>query len=389
MPRGIITSSFRGREGTEYVIFDGEKYYRAVSRERFRTGDSVELRDGKLFSLSESVRPKVKERFLSGLKVDLELPDEIAFLRGNFEVLWKELAFLKVTGETPQVFYDNDADGIIAALLIKKALGLSDRAFSTISHWTLREAQIWLSDAPLYLLLDVGSDWRDRPGLFLLSSYGPTFVVDHHYAEKQHGFGVVINPALHSPELSKYNTATLVSYLVKSWVEKPEWGRIAAAGDKSSVIEWGEEDRKKALALEMSQAIRADLRLAEQILETDLWKTYYELFRMKVEMALENAEMEEKEINGKRALIVKLSYTPNYPHKGKIASCLMDERGYDIVIVTDAEKSFRYTVTMRGKGDLLSMVKNLGAAEYWGHPNAVSLSTTEPERVIQQILERL
>jgi hypothetical protein len=165
--------------------------------------------------------------------------------------------------------------------------------------------------------------------------------------------------------------------------------RIAAAGDKSPVVDWSEEDRKKALALEMSQAIRADLRTAEQVLETDLWKTYYELFEMKVEMALENAETVEKDAGGKHVLIVKLLYTPNYPHKGKIASYLMDEKGYDLVIVTDAEKSFRYTVTMRGKDDLLSIVGSLGLNEYWGHPNAVSLSTSEPERVIQQILEKL
>ena len=392
MRKGIIVSSTRTREGNEYVLFDGETYHRFSSRERFRNGESVILGENGVERSKEDLRPAVKERFLSGLRPEIDLPEEISFLRENMEVLWKELAFLKITNERPLILFDGDADGIISALLIKEALGSKQygRDERSVSHWALQNAHgLYPVDNPLVLFLDLGSDWNDRPGVCLASHFAPTFVVDHHFAEKTHSCATNINPALRSPELSKYNTATLVSYLVSSWVKKPEWVRIAAAGDKSSVVDWTKDDRKKALALEMAFSVNNTLSAARRVLETEDWRAFWDLFQMRVEMALEDAEMEEREIGEKRVLIVKLQRTPNYPHKGKIASYLMDERGYDVVIVADAEREKRYTVTLRGNIDFLSIVNEIGVKDYWGHPNAVSVSINDPDEVISKILAHL
>ncbi len=375
--------------GTEYLIFDGEKYHRRTTRKRLRGG--VEFDEKDVYP-SDSAWKAVHDRFIAGLTPKLELPDELAFLRGQMEVLWKELAFLKIANARPLVLFDGDADGIISALLIEEAVGPFrgwQNARAT-THWNLREAGYLAPvDAPLVLLLDIGSDWNDAPGVCLLNHFAPTFIVDHHYAERKHNCGVVINPALDRPELSKYNTAYLVSLLVRDWVKKDDWVRIAAAGDKSTVVEWTKEDRKRALALEMAFFVNSDLSLARRVLETNLWKTFWDLFEMKIERALDTAEMKEREVNGKRVLVVWLEYTPHYPHKGKIASYLMDERGYDVVIVADTPFAPKYTVTMRGDVDFLKLVKNLGVQEYWGHPNAVTVRTADPKASIEEILRYL
>ncbi len=389
--KGIIVSSLRQREGTEYVVFDGKNYHRIASRERIR-GKAVEFDEKGIYPAGRDAWGAVHDRFVKGLKPEIELPEEISFLRGSMELLWKELAFLKITNEKPLIFYDGDADGIISALLIEEALGQHTgwQVARRISHWSLQDGHVnYPIEHPLVLFMDLGSDWNDRPGVCLTSHFAPTFVIDHHFAEKTHNCATIINPALQNPELSKYNTATLVSYLVSSWVKKEDWVRIAAAGDKSSVVEWTRGDRRKALALEMAYNVNGALSVARRVLETEDWKAFWDLFKMKIDMVLENAEMVEKEVGGKKILIVKLPYTPNYPHKGKIASYLMDEREYDIVIVTDAEKQPKYTVTLRGNVDFLSIVKKLGMEDYWGHPNAVSLSTTEPDSVVKAIIDRL
>ncbi len=389
--KGVIVSSSRQREGTEYLVFDGENYHRIASRERIQ-GKAVEFDENGIYPAGRDAWKAVHDRFIKNLKPEIELPEEVSFLRGNMDLLWKELAFLKITNERPLIFYDGDADGIISALLIEEALGqrIGWQEARRISHWSLQDGNVaYPIEQPLVIFLDLGSDWKDRPGVCLTSNFAPTFIVDHHFTERAHNCVTIINPALQQPELSKYNTATLVSYLVSSWVERPEWVRIAAAGDKSTVVEWTKEDRKKALALETAYSVNPTLSATRRILETEGWRAFWDLFQMKIEMVLENAEMEEREVGGRKVLVVKLPYTPNYPHKGKIASYLMDEQGYDVVIVTDAEKQKRYTVTLRGNVDLLSIVNDLGVAEYWGHPNAVSLSTTNPSSVVSALLERL
>ncbi|GEM_PF-3002900 len=389
--KGIIVSSVRQREGTEYVVFDGKKYHRIASQERIR-GKAVEFDENGIYPAGRDAWKAVHDHFVKDLRPEIELPEEISFLRGSMELLWKELAFLKIANERPLVFHDGDADGIISALLIEEAVGRFKgwHEVRGISHWALQDGNVtYPVEQPLALFLDLGSDWNDRPGVCLTAHFVPTFVIDHHFAERTHSCATIINPAIHDPELSKYNTATLVSYLVSSWVKKEEWVRIAAAGDKSSVVEWTREDRRKALALEMAYSVNRSLSVARRVLETEDWKAFWDLFEMKIEMVLENAEMEEKEVGERKVLIVKLPYTPTYPHKGKIASYLMDERGYDVVIVTDAERVQRYTVTLRGRVDLLSIVKDLGVEDYWGHPNAVSLSTTDPDAVVKRVLERL
>ena len=387
---GIIVSSERVEGGTEYLIFDGENYHRRATRRRIRE-KGVEFDDKDIYP-SEAAWKTVHDKFVAGLTPKLELPDEIAFIRGQIGVLWKELAFLKVANARPLVLFDGDADGIISTLLIEEAVGpfRGWQNARSVSHWNLREAtNLAHTDAPLVLLLDLGSDWNDAPGVCLLNHFAPTFIVDHHYAERKHNCGVLINPALDHPELSKYNTAYLVSLLVRDWAKKEEWVRIAAAGDRSTVIEWTKEDRKRALALEMAFFVNSDLRLARRVLETDLWKAFWDLFEMKLERALDTAEMEEREVNGKRVLIVRLEYTPHYPHKGKIASYLMDEKGYDVVIVADKPSESKYTVTMRGNVDFLSIARELDVGEYWGHQNAVTLRTDDPDAAVDRIIGKI
>ncbi|NPA76810.1 MAG: hypothetical protein GXN93_03590 [Candidatus Diapherotrites archaeon] len=390
--QGIIVSSTRVNGGTEYLIFDGEKYHRRTTRKRLRGG--VEF-DEKGVYPSDSAWKAVHDRFVAGLKPKLELPDEIAFIRGQMEVLWKELAFLKVAGVKPMVFFDGDADGLISTMLISEAIGPLKmwQEARAISHWALADAfALAPVEAPLVLLLDLGSDWNDAPGVCLLNHFAPTFIVDHHYAERKHNCGVMINPALDRPELSKYNTAYLVSLLVQNWVKKDDWVRIAAAGDRSPVVEWTKEDRKKALALEMAFNTSRDYRimaLGKKILETDLWKAFWDLFELIIERTLEQAEFEERGVDGKRVLVVWLESTPRYPHKGKIASYLMDEKGYDVVIVADKPFVPKYTVTLRGNANFLEIVKSLGVKEYWGHPNAVTIRTTDPKTSVEDILRKL
>ncbi len=387
--KGIVTSVRRAGDSNEYVIFDGENYHKVVSKKRIRT-KSVSFSESDIEELKESVLEEVKRRFFRKIRYNVELPREIAFLRREIERLWKELAFVRITGEKPLVYFDADADGMVSLLLISEAVKVN---FKPMSPWNLELGSNLYPDlrAPFYLLLDLGSTPDARAGVSLLSSLRPLFIVDHHYSDSPPKDVLLVNPSLRDPILSRYTTAILTSYIVKPWVDRPNWVRTAAAGDRSDVIEWTREDRKKALALEIApEVFGMNLYTMKQILDGDLWKPLWELFKSRIEKIEEIAEKEELDIGGKKVLIVRYA-SPGfyYPHRGKVASYYQEECGYDVVIVEETPKVKLFTVSLRGNVDffpLLERMKDLGLAKGWGHPQAVTLKTEDPETLEKEIL---
>ena len=385
---GVITSVYRNGETTEYTVFDGEKYHKVSSKKKIR-GRYVRISGNNIEEVKKDVLNEIKKRFFRKIKFSTELPKEIAFLRAEFEKLWKEIAFVKITGEKPLIYFDPDADGIISFLLISETIRTNYRP---LNPWNLENGSNLGPDlrAPFYILLDLGSATDMHPGVRFLSALKPVFIVDHHYSPISPPISTIINPALKNSSLSSYTTAILVSYLVRNWIERDEWIRVAAAGDRSNIVKWDKKDRKKALALEISVDVFGNNpSVWKQVLDGDIWEPLWQLFLSRMEKIDELANKEELELGGKRVLIVSYPYPGfYYPHRGKVASWYQEEEGYDVVIVREAPKEHLYTVSMRSKTDLfplLDSVRKMDLAEGWGHPNAVTMKTNDPDSLLEYI----
>ena len=385
--KGLITSSRRNGDLNEYVVFDGEKYHRFTTKKRIR-GRSVLIRGNDLEELKESVMEEVKKRFFSRVRFEGSLPEDLSFLRESVERVWKEIAFLKIVGETPQVFYDPDADGMISALLFTEVLRAN---LKPLNPWNLEMGSSLYPDlrAPSYFLLDLGSSPDTQAGVKFLSSLKPLIIIDHHYSPETPP-GAVINPALRDPSLSKFFTAYLVQLVLQTWIKKDNWVRIAAAGDRSPIVEWTEKDRQRAIALEMSPEVFGyNSSIWRSILETDLYKPLYDLFLSRVEIIEENAEKEEYEINGMKILHLRYPYPGfHYPHRGKVGSYYQEKGNYDIVVVEESDREKLYSVSLRSKRDLfpfLEDIKRQGLGVGWGHPNAITIKTRDPSRIVEEL----
>ncbi len=383
-----MTSTKRNGESTEYIVFDGEKYHRIVSKKRIRR-KSVSFTATDIEELKESILEDVKRRFFRKARYPSSLPEEIAFSLPDLEKIWKELAFLKIINERPFVYFDPDADGMISLLLVNEALRVNFRA---LTPWNLEIGNSLNPDlrAPLFLLLDVGSTPELHRGVSFLSSIAPTYIVDHHHSPTPPPVDA-FNPALKDPSLSRYCTSVLTSYLVKPWVERESWVRVGAAGDRSDVIEWNKEDRRRALALELSADVFGyNLQVWKQVVEGDLWKPLWDLLLHRFEKIDEIAEKNEVEVNGLRVLVVRYPHPGfYYPHRGKVASWYQDEGEYDVVIVEELPRDQLFTVSLRSSFDvfpLLEEVKERGLARGWGHPNAVTFKTKDPSTLVGFVL---
>ncbi|NPA86499.1 MAG: hypothetical protein GXO00_00630 [Candidatus Diapherotrites archaeon] len=386
--KGIVTAVRRNGDQNEYVIFDGERYHRVLSKKRIR-GRSVKITPADIEELKEDIFEEIRRRFFEKVRPSLELPEEISFLRPQMELLWKEIAFAKISGERPMVYFDPDADGIVSLLFLSEVIKLN---YKPLNPWNLETGSSLHPDlrSSFFLLLDMGSTEDAHPGVNFLSSLKKTYVLDHHASKKLPPFTMVINPAVKNPSLSRYTTAYLTHLLVKHWVEKEEWLKVGVAGDKSDVIPWTKEHRRKALALELAPDVFGiNLGIFKQVLDTDLWKPLWDLFLARMEKIEEMAEKEELEVNGKKVLIVRYS-SPGfyYPHRGKVASWFL-EKGYDLVIVEEIPKVKIYTVSLRSREDLfplLEAIQSKGIGRGWGHPNAVTLKVEDVESAEKFIL---
>ncbi len=385
--KGIVTSARREGNGTEYIVFDGESYHRVFTKKKIR-GKSVVFTENDIEELRESVVEEVKRRFFKKISYREELPKDLESLRTEMEALWKELAFYKITGDRPRVYYDPDADGIVAYLLLSEAVKVNGQP---LNPWNLETGNYLNPDprAPAHILLDLGSSPDMFPGVKLLSSLAPTFIVDHHYTPERPPAHAV-NPAIENPSGSRYFTAYLVSLLVKTWTEREAWVKVAAAGDRSDVLEWDKEDRKKALALELSTDVFGyNQQVWREILEGDLWKPLWELLEHRFERIDELSEKEEYEIGGRKVLHVRYPYPGfHYPHRGKVASWYQ-ERGYDVVVVEEVASQKLFSVSLRGDADFLPLLRELeekGLGYGWGHPNAVTVKTRQPDEAVGFIL---
>ncbi len=378
--KGVIVERRRTPKGNQYTLFDGEKFHTFETDKNIRS-KSISVDGDDIEELGEEVLKEVKARFFERAKYGGEIPPFLKGVSDVFERLWKEIAFAKITRGKVQVFYDADADGIISALLLSEVVKTS---LKPLRPYQLEIATGLFPDfsADFYVILDMGSG--DTPGVKFLSRLRDTYVVDHHITDTC--IVPCVNPARNNPEASKYFTALIVSHLVGQWIKRDEWLRVAAAGDRSEALPWTKKDREKALALELSTELLPQTPQTWKSVLEDLWRELYEIVKYRFEVIDEMAQKEERTVEGQRVLIV--SYPPagfSYPHRGKVASWYM-ERGYDMVVVVEAERTKEYTVSIRSSRNIYWLIKKVeerGIGRGWGHPNAISIRTPFPHQVLK------
>ncbi len=360
---GIVVSKRRLPEAFEYIIFDGKQFHTLLSSKNVKSREVV-LKNGDIEEFS--TRNSVKERFFRHSSPSLSLPKDLEPLRDIFERVWKEIAFLKITGERTVIYHDSDADGVISALLLYEHLNASLRP---ITPWKL-ESMNNLDpelDAKLFLILDTGSYPTQRHVVEFLSKLSPTYVIDHHPGDlKDH----IVAP-------SEYFTAYLVHLLVSGWNEKEEWVKVAAAGDRSSVVSWNEEHRRKALALELGlEVFRFHPNTMKSILDGDLWKPLWDEVERRFNLIEEMSSKEEYDTPKGKLLILSYEAPFSFPHRGKVASWFQ-EKGYHTVVVVG-----EHGITVRSEEPLL---KRMSGFEAYGHPQAFTVRSENKEGVIEVI----
>ncbi len=151
--------------------------------------------------------------------------------------------------------FHNDADGIIAAILLSK-INPCHKVPQNVVTYGKRDALADLSNfhffpKPLAVALDFGSSEESLDAYDILSSGGAeVLVIDHHpYDKRVEEKALLVNPLKHELP-SDYTTGYIMSEIIKQFsIDIDALAEVSLAGDKSE-LGYSEDAAKTALALD-------------------------------------------------------------------------------------------------------------------------------------------
>jgi len=205
--------------------------------------------------------------------------------------------------------FHHDADGISGAFALSEATRISAyqqnsavysvkdaiRDLSTVSH----------EEKPLVMLLDFGMNRESEEGLRLLKAAGAEIaIIDHHppsgEAMKIADFFLTPWEFSEGEGASRYVAGYLASEVARACgVDAEGYARIACAGDKSSLLEPDDEDKKKALVLDYLAAHSGfgnNLKFYRNVLgNAELFASLYAQANEKIDEAADKAMKGMKE----------------------------------------------------------------------------------------------
>ncbi len=264
--KGIVKRVRKGKDGFILSILSEEgeittksnKYIADKSFIEFETRGEYILWFKEIEGIKRFIE-KVGERIiLNDIKPFADLNDfeDIDKLFKDIREFAKKIKEIDLIGRDSIVRFNNDADGISSALQLRNVL----RSFY-IQHnapiYFKRDAFVDLNNLinrfiPSLILLDFGGNEESLESLEILHSSGiEVLIIDHHPFEKEvEKYAKILNPHKYG-DYSFITTGYLcfeIARLIKQGDE--ELMKISLAGDKSNLIEIGEEDKENALIID-------------------------------------------------------------------------------------------------------------------------------------------
>ncbi len=254
--RGRYTLNLHTRNGvlkcnSEKLIYDGTPIEARLEKDR----DYYRIIEYKKIDEKE-----VEEELSSSIKI-LDLNPVVE--EEAIKKMWGEIKKVAIKIKTAErmgrdviVRFNNDADGISSALLLKEVM----RGYY-IQHnapiYYKRDAFNDLNNLmnrykPLLILLDFGANEESEEALDIVKSAGiEIIIIDHHPTERKNEEKLLIlNPHLFGGE-SNITTGYLCFEIARMLgKENKELLKISLAGDKSNIIKIDEEDKNNALIID-------------------------------------------------------------------------------------------------------------------------------------------
>ncbi len=294
-------------------------------------------------------------------------------LNEEFQGKVKEIAnkLLNAKNRLVCLRYHRDADGICGALLIEKIVRVRSFQQNT-SMYGVKNAlsdinMVYYEENPLMVFVDFGSGEGSLKGLETLKAKGiEVIVIDHHFpGNNVEEKAIILNSRLfgEEDELGSYTAGWICGEIAKAAGQKGEeieiLQRTACAGDKSEVMEFGEEDKQRALVMDyLASYSQFNNRLAfykKVLKDKELYESLLRQAEDGMEETKEQIKRRMKAVEGK----VKL-YTINLEWIGHMQ---FPARGKSTTVCFETVKDEKEVVVVGYWKNGLSFRINKGAVE--------------------------
>lgn len=272
----VVSSSRRRRDGTSYMLTDGESEVEMRSREFYKRGTPLFVSgtiasEGGFFILKPDKVEPVQGAYARVLEKAEEcaVPKKEKFmvdglmesLRPRVDAVARKLIAAKKTGRFVLLKFHNDADGVAGALALTRVLRAETRQQNSALYRVadgMRDVNVIRYErSPLVVFVDCGSGEESREGLQLLRAGGAEIVViDHHppFEGVEGMCSAFLSPWAVSEEesASTYPAGYLCVEVARGCGANgtEHLAKIACAGDKSGIMPIADEDREKALVID-------------------------------------------------------------------------------------------------------------------------------------------
>ncbi len=271
--KGIITKVY-GRNLFTYTLHDGNLATEFLCTQFFQPGESVnvlcrsEEKFGRTVLIAEKIEKcndiysEIEQKIGQNAKLFALLSDsELKIMGSDFEKIARKLYAAQQLERFIVVKFHGDADGISAALILKKFLKANyfqqNAAIYSVGDAIKDIEKIGQYFRPLLIMVDFGSGEDSSRGLALAKAGEIELIsIDHHPPSEFSvlSFALSLNPWNAGYEDgSKYPTGFLCAMLANMFgIDSEGFEKIACAGDKSTILSISNEEKNKALVLDFA-----------------------------------------------------------------------------------------------------------------------------------------
>jgi len=283
---------------------------------------------------------KIKDNIQISANGPSLLKDEVT------EKLWpelkeaaKQLLCARKLGRMVLLRFHGDADGVCGAFAINGIVRCKSYQQNAVVY-SVRDALRDISGIgqeirPLVILLDFGSSDQSLDGLKLLEAAGIEYMIIDHHPPGEEVLKRVVTPFSVTENGSKYCAGYLASEIaVACGMERERAMDLAAtacSGDKSSIIENGEAEMKKAMVLDFLAAHTSfgnNLEFYKNVMDKD--ELFYSISNQ-AEEAIEEAvrkvrvkEIKEEDLNIVHFALETIVKKGEWPPAGKITTRIFE-----------------------------------------------------------------
>ncbi len=353
---GVVISTKFIRGQTEFTMHTGEEKIVFKSDENILKGDELTI-SGKISAffplhveISEiKTAEGLYENILGKIEDSIEIhgffnENEVTgSLKDRFHSIAKRLKSASELNRAVLLRFHNDADGIAGAFAINEVIK-SKSVQQNSAIYSQRDvvgdlSYIYHEWKPLVVFLDFASNQKSARALELLRAGGAEIIViDHHPIDKETAKipHFLVSPWLLDIKIpSRYTAGYLaseISHILGADTEK--YARIACAGDKSEVVNPGEDDIKTALVLDYlatNTSYGNNMAFYKEVLrKQELFSSIYLQAKESIESSADKAykTIKKREKDGFSIYIFSLAgviIPGEFPNRSKVTTAVFDK----------------------------------------------------------------